>query len=166
MHQKYSCAQHAVTFRAQKAQKDSFYGSLYIPLAFSRSQFISLYHQNNTGIIRAFTRTKWDHGSGTTLFPTIGDYDYDCEYLIFNDHHCTGVLVTQQSSLNGLVSSLQNFLEWDRLPLIDVLEETHHISIDTTNSTNEEWIRIRNDVESGWIWDQKAGSPKSHSWRK
>ena len=42
-------------------------------------QFISLYHQNDTGIIRDFIRTNWGHGYGTTLFPTIGDYYYDCE---------------------------------------------------------------------------------------
>lgn len=95
--------------------------------------------------IRAFTRTKWDHGYGTSLFPIIGDYYYDCEYLIFNDHHCTGVLVTQQKPLSGLVSCLQNFLEWDSLPLVDVLEETHHISIDSNEfdwwgvAQNQEW---------------------------
>lgn len=33
----------------KKAQKNSFYGSLYVPLSFSKSQFISLYNLKDTG---------------------------------------------------------------------------------------------------------------------
>lgn len=49
VYQKHSCAQHTVTFSVQKAQKDSFYGSLHMPLTFSKSKFINLYSQNDTG---------------------------------------------------------------------------------------------------------------------
>lgn len=67
--------------------------SMLLPSVLKKPMYPCTYPLPSLGLIGTFIRSKWDHGYGTTFFPTIGDYYYHCECLIFNDPHSTGVLL-------------------------------------------------------------------------